>query len=43
MNFELIPEGLRIMAYGMGTTFTILILFYFMIKGLLKFFPYTEE
>jgi Na+-transporting methylmalonyl-CoA/oxaloacetate decarboxylase gamma subunit len=43
MNFELIPEGLEIMAYGMGTTFTILILFYFMIKGLIKIFPYREK
>ncbi|WP_198153212.1 OadG family protein [Thermotalea metallivorans] len=43
MDFTLIPEGLRIMAYGMGTTFTILILFYFMIKVLLRLFPHREQ
>ncbi|SCG84029.1 hypothetical protein DW1_2465 [Proteiniborus sp. DW1] len=31
--------GLEMMLYGIGTTFTILILFYFVIKILTKIFP----
>jgi len=31
--------GLEMMVYGMGTTFSILILFYLIIKGLTKLFP----
>ncbi len=34
-----INAGLTMMLYGMGTTFTILIIFYFMIKVLSKVFP----
>lgn len=30
---------LNLMIYGMGTTFFVLILFYFVIKGLVKLFP----
>ncbi|MDR7857690.1 OadG family protein [Tissierella sp.] len=30
---------LNLMLYGMGTTFFVLILFYFVIKGLTKLFP----
>lgn len=31
--------GLEMMLYGIGTTFTILIIFYFAIKILAKLFP----
>lgn len=31
--------GLKMLLYGMGTTFTILIIFYFAIKLLVKIFP----
>ncbi|MGF7060115.1 OadG family protein [Brassicibacter mesophilus] len=34
-----IDAGLTMMLYGMGTTFSILIIFYFMIKLLAKVFP----
>jgi len=36
---EYIDIGLKMMAYGMGTTFTILIIFYFLIKVLAILFP----
>ncbi|KAB3529333.1 hypothetical protein F8153_09490 [Alkaliphilus serpentinus] len=35
--------GLNIMLYGMGTTFSILIIFYFLIKVLAKLFPSSSE
>jgi Na+-transporting methylmalonyl-CoA/oxaloacetate decarboxylase gamma subunit len=35
--------GLSMMLYGMGTTFSILIIFYFLIKGLAKVFPPEEK
>jgi len=34
--------GLNMMLYGMGTTFSILIIFYFLIKILAKLFPPTR-
>lgn len=35
--------GFQVMGYGITGVFTVLILFYFMIKGLLKLFPYKAE
>jgi Na+-transporting methylmalonyl-CoA/oxaloacetate decarboxylase gamma subunit len=34
--------GFKMMVYGMGTTFTILVIFYFLIKILAKLFPGKE-
>ena len=30
---------MKLLAYGMGTTFIVLILFYFLIRALVKLFP----
>lgn len=35
--------GFQLMAYGLAGVFVVLILFYIMIKLLLKIFPYKEE
>ncbi|HHY91534.1 MAG TPA: OadG family protein [Clostridiales bacterium] len=36
---EHLGVGFKMMIYGMGTTFTILVIFYFLIKILAKLFP----
>jgi len=40
---ELIGLGVKVMVYGMAGVFGVLIIFYFMIKLLLKTFPPKEE
>ncbi|MGI6686317.1 MAG: OadG-related small transporter subunit [Bacillota bacterium] len=39
---ELIGLGFKVMVMGLAAVFTVLILFYFMIKGLIKVFPSKE-
>jgi Na+-transporting methylmalonyl-CoA/oxaloacetate decarboxylase gamma subunit len=38
-----ISLGLQLMQYGLAGVFLVLILFYFMIKALMKLFPYQPE
>lgn len=40
---DLIGKGLELMGIGLAGVFTVLIIFYFMIKLLLKAFPPKEE
>ncbi|WP_148137135.1 OadG-related small transporter subunit [Candidatus Formimonas warabiya] len=40
---SLVESGLEVMALGLAGVFAVLILFYFMIKLLIKAFPPKEE
>lgn len=40
---ELIGLGFEVMVLGLAAVFSVLILFYFMIKGLIKIFPSHDE
>ncbi|NLI60310.1 MAG: hypothetical protein GX375_02620 [Clostridiales bacterium] len=39
---EVVLEALKVLGAGMGAVFVVLMLFYFIVKGLQKIFPPTE-
>jgi len=40
---NLVLESLKIMVIGMGSVFFVLLLFFYIVKGLQVIFPYKEE